>query len=206
MTDQELRDIVATLALDTQAFKSQLISYQEQANTYAIEAAARSAEADRRIAETDKQLRELGKQIGGIHAKFGKFAEGMALNAMMRIVEKHFGIDKTRFEYNVEVKQGGKVCEFDALAISNGTRNIALVLEVKSTLNDAELAKMRQKMKDFRTIYHEHAQKRLYGIVIALHVPKGMAKKVYDAGFYLARMGAKSFSLDIPEGFVGKEF
>jgi len=242
MTDQELKDLIASLAVDTQALKAQFAASRAEADEARrqeqeerrkhremlaeerrkteeerrkteemLAEERRKTEEERRKTEEElrrlsRDIREQGKQIGGIHAKFGKFAEGLAMNSMMRIVQQWFDIDKTRFEYNVEVKKGGKICEFDALAISNGANNTAVVLEVKSTLNDTELDKMRQKMQDFRAMYPEHAGKKLYGIVVVMHSAKGMEQRVLDAGFYLARMSKTSFTMNVPQGFVGREF
>ena len=79
MTDQELRDLIGSLAADTQRYKEEFAAERQK------------TEAERR--KTDKQLRELGKQIGGIHDKFGKFAEGLMLPSLKRVVRKTFGVN-----------------------------------------------------------------------------------------------------------------
>ena len=62
MTDEELKDLVASLAVAQRETDRQL------------------KETDRQLKETDRQLRkqlkELGKQIGGLGEKFGGFTEG----------------------------------------------------------------------------------------------------------------------------------
>lgn len=65
MTDQELKDLVASLAEDTKRMKA--------------EADKRAAELDGYQKETARQIRELGKQISGLNNKFGTFTEGLAL-------------------------------------------------------------------------------------------------------------------------------
>ena len=70
MTDEELKELVASLAVAQR-------------------------ETDRQLKETDRQLRkqlkELGKQIGGLGEKFGGFTEGMALPSMTKILTENFG-------------------------------------------------------------------------------------------------------------------
>ncbi|TAE30513.1 MAG: DUF3782 domain-containing protein [Candidatus Kapaibacterium sp.] len=222
MTDQELRNLVAQLALDTQAFKQQLAASQEAADIRAAEADKRAAEAkaeaDKRAAEADKRaekaaaetaemkryMKELGKQIGGIHEKFGKFTEGLMLPSLQRIVRKNFGAEA--LDINVARKIGDRHIEIDALAVANGERNVCVVIEVKSNLNQQELDKMLKKMRDVQEFFPEHRQKKLYGIVAVVHATQGMEERVYEAGLYLARMTAKTFRLDVPKGFVPKAF
>ncbi|MFY7997606.1 MAG: DUF3782 domain-containing protein [Candidatus Kapaibacteriota bacterium] len=211
MTDQELRDLVAQLALDTQAFKQQLAASQEAAERRAAEADRRAAEADKRAAEAAKEtaemkryMKELGKQIGGIHEKFGNFTEGLMLPSLQRIVRKTFGAEA--LDINVARKIGDRHIEVDALAIANGTRNVCVVIEVKSNLNQQELDKVLKKMRDVQEFFPEHRQKTLYGIVAVVHATQGMEERVYEAGLYLARMTAKTFRLDVPKGFVPKAF
>ena len=72
MTDEELKELVASLAVAQR-------------------------ETDRQLKETDRQLRkqlkELGKQIGGLGEKFGGFTEGMAFPAMSKILTETFGME-----------------------------------------------------------------------------------------------------------------
>ena len=69
MTDEELKELVASLAVAQR-------------------------ETDRQLKETDRQLRkqlkELGKQIGGLGEKFGGFTEGMVLPFMTKILTENF--------------------------------------------------------------------------------------------------------------------
>ena len=67
MTDDELKELVASLAITQK-------------------------ETDRQLQETDKQLRDLGKQIGGLGEKFGGFTEGLALPSRTKILTEQFGM------------------------------------------------------------------------------------------------------------------
>lgn len=64
MTDQELRDLVASLAVSQKETERQF-----------------------------RQQKELGKQIGGLGNKFGSFAEGMAFPSMEKVLRKRFGME-----------------------------------------------------------------------------------------------------------------
>lgn len=212
MTDQELRDLVASLALDTQAFKRQLAASQEatdrraaEYDRIAAEAALARKESQHEMAKLDKYMKELGKQIGGIHDKFGKFAEGLMLPSLRRVVRKKFGAESLDLHIERELKDGRHI-ELDARALVNGSQNVCVIIEVKSNLNQQELDKMVKKMREVREFFPEYRSMTLYGIVAAIHTAKGMEERVYKAGLYLARMADKTFRLDVPKGFVPKEF
>ena len=138
MTDDELKELVASLAIAQK-------------------------ETDRQLQETDKQLRELGKQIGGLGEKFGGFTEGLALPSMTKILTEHFGMEVVT--PLVKVRKQGQTLELDVLAYANSEQNAAFVVEVKSHLRPEGIDQLRQILTRFRQLLPEHADKKLYGIL-----------------------------------------
>ncbi len=96
MTDNELKKLVADLAISQK-------------------------ETDKQLRETDKQLskqiKELGKQIGGLERKFGSFTEGLALPSM----QNKFNMEV--ISPSVRVHKNGKDIEIDVLAYANSMTN-----------------------------------------------------------------------------------
>lgn len=119
MTDQELKDLVASLAV-------------EYAKT---EQAIQSLTDNQR--ETDRQFRaqmkELSKQIGGLGNKFGSFAEGMAFPSMEKLL---FKLGITTVVQRAKSKVNGEELEIDVLAHANADLNTAYIVEVKSHLKE----------------------------------------------------------------------
>ena len=113
MTDDELKELVAGLAISQK-------------------------ETDRQLKETDKQLskqmKELGKQIGGLGRKFGSFTEGLALPSMQKILQEKFNMEV--ISPSVRIHKDGKDIEIDVLAYANSTTNEVYVVEVKSHLRE----------------------------------------------------------------------
>ncbi len=72
MTDDELRELVASIAISQKETDKQLRETDKQLNEFQIE-------SWKQIKENRNQLKELGKQIGGLGRKFGSFTEGLAL-------------------------------------------------------------------------------------------------------------------------------
>ncbi|MEY3220337.1 MAG: hypothetical protein RIT27_1694 [Pseudomonadota bacterium] len=183
MTDQELKDLVASLAVSQK-------------------------ETDRQLKETDrqltKQIKELGKQIGGLGNKFGSFTEGLAFPAMERILRKHFGMDT--IAPRVKKQKDNQELELDVLAYANGDKNEVYIVEIKSHLQNRELQQVLKTMEDFPKFFTEFKDKKLYGIVAAIDISKEMKQKVLEAGLYLALIQDTQFNLQTPKNFQPRCF
>jgi len=179
MTDEELKALVASLAIAQK-------------------------ETDKQLKKTDKQLKELGQQIGGLGRKFGSFTEGMAFPSMKRILRERFGMNI--IAPNVQVRKNGKSLELDVFAYSNGERKAAYIVEVKSHLKEESLQQMLDILHDFPEFFADHADKQLYGILAAVNIPDNMRIKVLKSGIYLANIHDEHFELQVPEDFKARNF
>ncbi len=149
--------------------------------------------------KTDKQLKELGKQIGGLGAKFGSFTEGLALPSMETILRQRFGMEV--ISPSVRVSKEGQHLEIDVLAYTNGELNIAYIVEVKSHAREESITQLKSILQRFRRFFPEHKDKKLYGILAAVHVSPELREKILQEGFYVARIHDQVFELDIPDNF-----
>lgn len=152
--------------------------------------------------KTDRQIRELGKQIGGLGDKFGSFTEGLALPSMTKILGKRFGMDM--IAPGLLSRKNGASKELDVFAWSK-TRDEAYVVEVKSHLREEALDQMKNTLQEFRDYFPDYAEKKLYGIIAAVHIPKTMRERVLKEGFYLARIHDEQFELEVPSDFQPRE-
>jgi hypothetical protein len=185
MTDQELKDLVASLAVSTAETDRQM---QETA---------------RRMQETDRQLKALGKQIGGLGEKFGSFTEGLALPSMTKILHDRFGMDL--IFPRAKARNNGRSMEIDVLAGSK-TRDHVFVVEVKSHLREDAVDQMKQILRDFHDFFPGYEGKKLYGILAAVDAPQNVRQKVLNEGIYLARVHDGHFELQIPKGFEPRAY
>jgi len=149
--------------------------------------------------KTDKQLKELGQQIGGLGAKFGSFTEGLALPSMETILRQRFGMEV--ISPSVRVSKEGQHLEIDVLAYTNGQLNTAYIVEVKSHAREESISQLKSILQRFRSFFPEHKDKKLYGILAAVHVSPGLREKILQEGFYVARIHDQVFELDIPDNF-----
>ncbi len=169
------------------------VSQQQKEN------AQQQKETERRQQETDRQLRELGKQIGGLGAKFGSFTEGLALPSMETILRQRFGMEVV--SPSVRVSKDGQHLEIDVLAYTNGELNTAYIVEVKSHAREESITQLKSILQRFRRFFPEHKDKKLYGILAAVHVSPELREKILQEGFYVARIHDQVFELDIPDNF-----
>jgi hypothetical protein len=154
--------------------------------------------------KTDKQIKELGKQIGGLGEKFGSFTEGLALPSMTKILREIFKMEVV--SPSVRVSKNGIDAEIDVLAYANSSINEAYVVEVKSHLREEAITQLKTLLGNFRTLFPEHADKKLFGIIAAVDMSEMLKKKVLEAGFYVARIQDETFSLESPDEFQAKCF
>ncbi len=169
------------------------VSQQQKENAQQIK------ETDRQQQKTDKQLKELGQQIGGLGAKFGSFTEGLALPSMETILRQRFGMEVV--SPSVRVSKDGQHLEIDVLAYTNGELNTAYIVEVKSHAKEESITQLKSILQRFRSFFSEHKDKKLYGILAAVHVSPELREKILQEGFYVARIHDQVFELDIPDNF-----
>ncbi|MFN6271534.1 MAG: DUF3782 domain-containing protein [Microcystis sp.] len=154
--------------------------------------------------ETDKQLKELGKQMGGLAAKFGSFTEGLALPSMETILRQRFGMEV--ISPSVRVSKDGQHLEIDVLAYTNGELNIAYIVEVKSHAREESISQLKSILQRFRNFFPEHKDKKLYGILAAVHLSSELREKILQEGLYVARIHDQVFELDIPDNFQPRPY
>ena len=201
MTDDELKDLVAGLAISHKELSKELSSAQKETDR-------QLKETDRQLKETDKQLskqiKELGKQIGGLGRKFGSFTEGLALPSMQRILQEKFNMEV--ISPSVRIHKDEKDIEIDVLAYANSSTNEVYVVEVKSHLREEGIFQLQRIMDNFRRFFPEHNGKKLYGILAAVDMTTELKEKILSLGFYTARIKEDIFSLDVPANFKAKAY
>lgn len=222
MTDEELKQLVASLAIaqrqtseelkqlakDTDKELKQLLASQ-QATDWQIqqtdaELKQLAATTAAQFRDTDRKIKELGKQIGGLGEKFGSFTEGMAFPSMRKILAKNFGIERIAPRY--EAHKNGRCIELDVFGYSNGIENKAVIVEIKSHLRDDHIERLLQLLKEVKEFLPEHANKTFYGIMAVVDASEHLKHQVLTHGLYYAEVHNNTFKLKIPPGFQARAF
>ncbi|MBT9099146.1 DUF3782 domain-containing protein [Methylovulum psychrotolerans] len=204
MTDDELKQLVASLAIAQRETAKQFQETDRRFQETDQQLKELGRQADKRTKETDKQLKELGKQIGGLGKKFGSFTEGLALPSMSKILRQRFKMEVV--SPSVRVSKNGMELEIDVLAYANSQINEAYVVEVKSHLREEAISQLQNTLSKFKSLFPEHKDKTVYGIIAAVDMTEALKQRVLNAGFYVARIHDDTFSLETPADFTATPF
>jgi hypothetical protein len=190
---------MATTSEDVWRLLAELATAQAELTAAQKETDKQLKEVSQQQKKTDKQLKELGQQIGGLGAKFGSFTEGLALPSMETILRQRFGMEVV--SPSVRVSKEGQHLEIDVLAYTNGQLNTAYIVEVKSHAREESISQLKSILQRFRSFFPEHKDRKLYGILAAVHLSSELREKILQEGLYVARIHDQVFELDIPDNF-----
>jgi flagellar biosynthesis GTPase FlhF len=165
---------------------------------------ARERERIIREQARERERKEMNRQIGDMHRKWGTFTEGLLMPSIEEVLESHFGM--TTISTRLRVRKGGDEMELDAFGYANGNINTAVIVEVKSHLDNASIKQVTRMTSEFAKFFPEHADKKLYVIVAAIDAPKHLRNELRKAGIYFAATDDNMLDLKIEENFTPKDF
>src|SRR5262245_15039025 len=150
MTDQELRDLVASIA-----------TMQAEAARQEEKRAEERKKVEEELAEerrkTERVVRQVNKQLGELGNKFGSFTEGMAFPSMEKILRNYFKMDVVTLR--AKSRQNGHSIEIDVMAYDNGSRNEVYLVEVKSHLTRESIDQMLETIEKFPKFFGAHSHR-----------------------------------------------
>jgi hypothetical protein len=94
--------------------------------------------------------------------------------------ERDIPIHKTY--QDVEAEKDGLATEIDFLIINSDS---CALVEVKSKLDVEDINVHLERMDKFKRLFPEYADKKAYGAVAAMVIPKDVAKYAYRKGFFV---------------------
>ena len=207
MTDQELRDLVAGLALSQQETDRQQKETGQQIKEFQGSLArleASQAETSREVQAAARQIKQTNKQLGELGNRWGGYTEGLIYPSVEKVLLEKFGLDfvspRAKSHYQ------GHDIEIDVLGYANSHRNTAFVVEVKSRANDEALEQLLHTLAEFPHAFPQHADKQIYGMLAAVDIPPNVRQRAIRLGLYVMRAGADSFKLETPAKFIPKNY
>lgn len=222
MTDDELKELVASLAIAQRETDKQLKELrlsqqfaQQEADRQFKELRFSQQETDKQLKETDRQLKEtdkqlrrqlknLAEQIGGLGNKFGSFTEGWAFPSMIKLLKERFKMEAVTTNYRI--KHDNKIIELDVFAHSNGELNTGYIVEVKSHVREEHIEQLLKQLTSLREFLPEHANKRFFGILAGVHIPEQLKERILEHGLYVAAIHDNHFTLQVPDNFRATAF
>jgi predicted AAA+ superfamily ATPase len=158
MTDQELKDLVASLAV-------------------------KSDKLDMQLAKTDAKLDRIANMVGGISSNQGDVAEEFFYNSLRRepVIG---GVRFDRVQANTLAGSKGKEKEFDIVLV-NGS-SVALI-EVKFKAHLADLEQAEKQVAQYRDIFPEHKNYTIYSGIAAFSVPPDVVDEAHKKGLFVLK-------------------
>jgi hypothetical protein len=194
MTDQELKDLVASLAVKSDRLDATVAETSKTIGAMQQESRERNAVIDKERAiaeqeraETQRVMKEIGRRMGSMAANQGDVAEEFFFNSLLDKPEIG-GIRFDRVVKNMGAgKPGSKEAEFDVV-LHNGSSMAIVEVKYKAHLNDLE--QVRQHMQAYRELFPEYKDYKLYGGIAGFSVPQDVVEEAHKQGmFVLKRKG-----------------
>jgi len=170
------------------------------------EADLRKREADRRMQELDRQIKRTSKQVGGLTSSIGAMIENMvAGNIVKKFQALGYEILQCARNVKYEYKKLRIRGEID-LFLENG--DLAILIEVKTTLETADVRKHIRQLEDYRQCADARGDKRRFIGTVAGAVVEGEAEDFAHAnGMYVIVQSGKAMEIITPpEGFQVKKW
>jgi hypothetical protein len=167
MTNEELRDLVASLSI-------------AQAKTEA------------QMSQTTLKLNKLADLYGGVSENQGAAAEEFFYNSL-NANPVIGGIKYDRVTPHLVVGAKGKQTEFD-LVLVNG--NSVALIEVKHRARLTSLDQLEKQIKRYRESFPEHANYKLYGGIAGLSVPDETIEEAHKRGVFVLKQIGTAFTVD----------
>ncbi len=167
MTDQELKDLVASLAV-------------------------KSDRLDAAQAKSEAKLDRLCAMYGGISDNQGSAAEEFFFNSLNESKQ----IGPIRFDSVLEKVYGGEMGaqqEYD-IVLLNG--DAAAIVEVKYKVHPSALVQLQKQMALFKQHFPKHKHMKLYGGVAGFSVPDEVVQQAHENGFFVLKRQGESFAVD----------
>jgi hypothetical protein len=155
------------------------------------------------VAELAKTVKQTNKQLGELGNKFGSFAEG-TLPSMQKVLYERFGMGIVL--PRAKSRLNGHTLEVDTLAYDSVNQDEAYVVEVKSHLTAEGIQQILQTIARVPKFFPHLANRKIYGILAAVHASEQVKNEVLNTGLSLARISDETFKLQVPKKFKAKAF
>ena len=170
MSDEELKDLIASLAVSQAKTGAQI---QELKNA--------QLKTDAQMAKTDAKLDKVGKMLGGISNNQGDVTEEYFVNSL----KNRLKLGDINFDFlvkNFKAQTAKKIlAEYDILLV-NG--NSVAIVEVKQKVHLNDLAKLPEKIESLKNL-PQYDNYEVYAGVAGFFVPDEVIKQAQERGYFV---------------------
>jgi len=177
MTDDELKALVASLALDSKNLHEAQRVTDEQIKLNAIAQKA----TDEQMKRTDEKLERMGITLGNVTNNQGDVAEEFFFNSLAN--DTHLGnIHFDDIEKNGHKRRGKMEEEYDII-MTNG--DAIGIVEVKYKAHENDLDKLDRKMQNFKKLFPIYQNFKQYGAIASFHINDNAKREALKRGYFV---------------------
>ncbi len=194
MTDEELKELVASLAIAQKKTDEQMNRTDEQMKL----TSEAQRKTDEQIAETNATLKRIGVDFGNMKKNQGFIVEEFFFNSLLDA--PHLGgiyfddITKSQFKHRGNVQE-----EYD-IVMTNG--NAIGIVEVKYKAHEKDLEQLERKMRNFKTLFPWFKDYKLYGAIASFNFYDKAKQEALNKGFFVLQRSGKVIQTDCGENLL----
>jgi hypothetical protein len=181
MTDQELKDLVASLAV-AQAETDKLLKANEKAQS----------KNEREIAALTQSIKDTRGEVAGVGKSQGLVAEEFFYNSLLD-KPSIGGVKYDQVHTNLNAGKRSDFFECD-IAMING-KSVAL-LEVKYNVKEDAVEQVENHIRRFKKFFPIYAKHTIYGGIAGFHIPKEVSKLAQEKGLFVLKRRGDAFTVD----------
>jgi hypothetical protein len=130
---------------------------------------------------TDKQIKQVSQQLGKLGNRLGEFVEWQIRPAAVRLFRER-GIDVHELHPGLSTQRGDEGLEIDLLVV-NDTE--AVLVEVKSKPNQADVDKHLQRLEKFKRLMPRYTDVQAMGAVAGMVITNEVRDYAYGQGLFV---------------------
>ena len=170
MTDDELKALVASLAVDSKNLHEEQRATDEQMKR-----------TDEQMKRTDEKLERMGITLGNVTNNQGDVAEEFFFNSLAN--DTHLGsIYFDDIEKNTHKRRGKAEEEYDII-MTNG--EVIGIVEVKYKAHENDLDKLDRKMQSFKQLFPIYQNYKQYGAIATFHINDAAKREALKRGYFV---------------------
>lgn len=212
MTDEELKQLVAGLAVKSDILDAQMKRTDEKLDKVSElfanigrdqdERMKRSDERmkrnDERMKRTDEKLKKASELLGNIGRNQGEVAEEFFYNSLAEDI--HLGAIRFDDIAKNEHKRRGKTEEEYDIVMTNG--NAIGIVEVKYKVHQNDLQKLERKMRNFKKLFPVYEGYKLYGAIASFHINEDAKTEALERGFFVLQRSGKVIQTETAQNLL----
>ena len=200
MTDQELKDLIASLAVKSDRLDAQMAKTDAQmakTNMQMAKTDAQMLKTDTKMsrldekmaemaiaqAETARVIKEVGRRMGSMASNQGDVAEEFFYNALFEKPQVG-GIRFDRVLKNIGGGKPGQQAEFDVV-MHNGASMAIIEVKYKAYINDID--QVERQLERYRDIFPEYKSYKLYGGIAGFSISENIVERAKEKGFFVLK-------------------